>query len=662
MEVCHQTPSDAFDMSPLASVREIDQLLDQLEQLARSQTPKRKLLEAVVDRARYLLSARGVALFFRTSPQSWTSIIHSGAPLGPASAQLETARPSDRWIHQNRQTIAVPIRPEHWELGALVVELNEPQSAIDLEEIARLSEAFAEIVATGQTLELEAILNEKWLLLQSTIARLQTSQSLQQAAQPLVNDVALALNADRVSLLQRNTRRMPLVLAVSGVIQPATNAPVLQQLSTRACEALEHQKSVSSIGPTSQSDNSIDNLNSQGTGSTANAGLLQNYQIIPILTHDPRVAPRTAIAIEWNDYDRFLTGCTALSYLMPPLMSAWQQQARWLQIPGWLRGISPILGNANGSRLIGVPIQRFVRLAMVALLLIAVAFTLHLPVDLRIEAEGALQPAEQRIVFAGLDGVVTKLLVADGDHVQPGDPLLEMRSPALELQTQEVLGEMRANAEKKDSLRVAANQVASDDPSAIALQSRIASEIRELETQYETLKQKQSVLQAEAHKLRLHAPIAGTVVARQSERFLDARPVRRGDALLKVVALTGPWQLELLVPDRDIGYVRRQLFPNQERGSGQVNSAPELLRKLEFTLAARPGTRLYALTNWVSPSARNPNGDGLFVDVNASVDEQTARSGHMGAKVFAYFNCGKAPFWFVWSRPFIESVKRRLWF
>ncbi len=539
-----------------------------------------------------------------------------------------------------------------------------------------MCEAFAEIVATGQSRELEAILNEKWLLLQSTLAKLQTSQTLQQAAQPLVNDVAIALGADRVSLIQRNANRMPQVLAVSGVIQPATNAPVLLQLSAGAHDAMEQRKPVSSIRPTSQAANAKDtvastgdsnsnrtrhNVSSQDAGNS-NIGLLQNYQIIPIVTPGQGVVPQSAIAIEWNDYDRFLSGCTALSYLLPPLMSAWQQQARWLQIPRWIRAWSSILGKTSGPNLAGIPIQRLVRLATVFLLLSAVGFLLNTPVDLRIEAEGALQPVEQRIIFAGLDGVISKLLVADGDRVQPGQPLLEMRSPALDLQTQEVLGEMRANAEKKDSLRVAANQVASDDPSAIALQSRIASEIRELETQYETLKQKQAVLQAEAQKLRLYSPIEGTVVARQSERYLDARPVRRGDALLKVVALNGPWQLELLVPDRDIGYVRRKLFPNEDLGSGQVNGESELLRKLEFTLAARPGTRLYALVNWVSPSARNPNGDGLFVDVNASVDEHTASNGHMGAKVFAYFNCGKAPFWFVWCRPFIESVKRRLWF
>ncbi|MEZ6137198.1 MAG: HlyD family efflux transporter periplasmic adaptor subunit [Pirellulaceae bacterium] len=257
-----------------------------------------------------------------------------------------------------------------------------------------------------------------------------------------------------------------------------------------------------------------------------------------------------------------------------------------------------------------------------------------------------------------MDGVIDDILVEDGQQVTQGQPLVKMRSAMLEIQIQETLGEIEANSQKRDGLGVAINQLTRDGSTDYAMQSRLSSEVRELETQLETLEQKLTALRAQDNELLILSPIDGVIVTRQVEQTLKSRPVRRGDALMRVVRLTGPWQLELQVADQDSGYVKRKIF-GAERG-GDVPPGPP--SEVEFVFASQPDQHRQARVTWLSESARNASGDGMHIDLLADVAPDVAARGHMGATVYAYFECGQQPFWFVWSRPFIETLQRKNWF
>ncbi len=176
----------------------------------------------------------------------------------------------------------------------------------------------------------------------------------------------------------------------------------------------------------------------------------------------------------------------------------------------------------------------------------------------------------------------------------------------------------------------------------------------------ETLIEKRDSLVNEQKKLVVRAPIAGTIVARQVARYLNSRPVRQGEALLRVVKLDGPWRLELQVSDQDSGYVKRKLFADDPTLSGSIPADSD--RDLEFTLASQPANKFVAMATWMSESARNPRGEGMFVELMADVGPEVSQVGHMGATVNAYCKCGKQPMWFVVSRKLIEAVQRKLWF
>jgi multidrug efflux pump subunit AcrA (membrane-fusion protein) len=650
------------------SVEEIDELLNELERLSEAASRK-KFFDLVLVRLKYLVQGRGAAILILAHSEQWLPIVQTGTVHALYIDKFGTQLSGQSyWASADRRFLAVPIRrlagqAAQWQRGAIAVEFEAVPDPGEIEELAKLCDAFAEVLALRQFSELEDLLDHKWLSFQKSLSELANTSSVGEAAVSIVNDLATLLNADRVALTRRSSTGMQ-TLAVSGVVRLEHKSEAAVAIREISRTAMEQLRPISQHMPRKSPVNENDRPQSASASIPAPAAderrgcLLDNYICLPLAAPSRRGRPvaTAAVLIEWSDYESFLLGTGTLNYVFPAFAASWLQHQRWLAVPHAVRRLFGATQPGHWSRWTG----RLVRMAGVIVCMAAAAWALNLPTPLRIEAEGSLQPVTQRVVFAPLDGVIEQILVSDGQQVKAGDQLAKMRSPMLEIQLQEVQGEMRANAEKRDGLNVAINQLANENPSAYALQSKFSSEIRELETQLQTLEQKREALRSEQQKLSLTAPIDGLVIARQIERFLNSRPVRRGDALLRVVQLDGPWQLELTVADQDVGYLKRKLYSESQSTSGPI--AATAPRDLEFVLASQPSEKLTAQATWMSETARNPQGTAVVVDLLAEVDEVVAARGHMGATVYAYVDCGQQPFWFVWSRPLIEAIQRKLWF
>lgn len=679
-----ETMECASAMLNSISIEEIDRLLEELERASHASS-RRKFFDSALERLKFLLRARGVCILMRAASEQWIPVARLGVLAGHYLDSFRSPSSTQAfWTSRDLRFLAVPIRKlaeadSQWHRGAVAIEFEQAPSSSEIDELAKLCDAFAEVLALRQWSELEELLDHKWLSFQRSLTELANTSSLGEAAVSIVNDLAALLNADRVALTRLSPTGIE-TLAVSGVVRlerKAEAAIAIRDISRNAMERLrpisQHMPRKSPTGendrPHSTTASKSASKSASTTTSTAathsaslpnehRAGLLENYLCLPLAAPTRRGRPlaTAAVLIEWNEYESFLLGTGTLNYMFPAFAASWLQHQRWLAVPYAVRRMFGAMQPGHLSRWTG----KLVRVAGLAACIAAAGWALCLPASLRIEAEGSLQPATQRVVFAPLDGVIEQILVRDGQEVKAGDKLAEMRSPMLEIQLQEVQGEMRANAEKRDGLNVAINQLANENPSAYALQSKFSSEIRELETQLQTLEQKQDAIRIEQRKLSLTAPIDGLVIARQIERFLKSRPVRRGDALLRVVQLDGPWHLELTVADQDAGYLKRKLFAASTTTSGAI--APKAPRELEFVIASQPTEKLTARATWMSQTARNPQGTAVVIDLLAEVDEAVAARGHMGATVYAYVDCGPQPFWFVWSRPLIEAIQRKLWF
>lgn len=659
------------------SIEDIDRLFNELEQLAHSNASRQHFFDAVLDRLQFLLNSP-TGLFFQAAKGQWLPAALSGNFSANSFAELLSSA-GERDAHicsQDNRHVAVPLRAARWHSGALVVQLAHSPSRLELGEYIKLCQAFAEVLAIRRWSELEVLVDQKLPGFQQALAGVISAPSIKSGACSVVNDLAILIGADRVSLVKANSRGKARALAVSGVAEPQEKAMAVMAISALGQQAIQagrplvNYQTASQASALPQSDEheastprestaEMNTPTSQEASSEIQeevAGvLLCNHVAVPMQNGNSSDSCNSALVIEWKHYSGFLSGCTMLQHFFPPLVASWQQLERWHRVPRLFRQWTEM----PSSMRMGRSISRALRWACWLGGIIAVIWLLGRPHTLRIEADGTLQPVERRAVFAPLDGMISKILVDDGQHVEPGQVLVEMTSPLLEIEIQEVQGEIRAKQEKRNGLDVALNQLAGD-AAQIALQSKLSSEIQELETRLETLQEKLAALQTEKQKLVLKAPIGGTVIARQIERSLSSRPVRRGDALLRIADLSGPWRVELMVADRDSGYVKQKLFKIRPQKFGKL--ASDRRQDIAFVIASQPDMELNAKATWVSEAARNPRGDGMFVDVHADVAQEDVAAGHMGATVHAYFDCGEKPFWFVWSRPLVESIQRKLWF
>ncbi len=548
------------------------------------------------------------------------------------------------------RALAVPIRKSTWFSGCLVVQFERPIATTAAPELSALCQAFAEVLSLRQAAQTDHFLNKSWPNFQAALSSLAKSATLTEAAYCAVNDLAQLVDADRVSLVPRAGT----VKAISGVVRPDHRADAVVAIKRTGRQAILE------AAPISQHVRESDNAAAQQEKPEKDIAdhLARNFVCVPFASfaESARSSPDMALLLEWDDYERFAAGCTTLNYVFPAFVSAWQQTHSNLSIPRALRRIFQRTSARFSTHRIG----KLVRIAGLIGILGLIAYLINLPTGVRIEATGSMQPIEQRIVFAALDGQITRLLVTDGQSVQKGDAVAEMQSPELDLKLQEVRGEIFANSEKRDGLSVAINQITSGSPDAFSLQNKLSSEIRQLETQLANLTAKQAALLKLAEHLTLRSPNDGVVVSSEIERYLDSRPVRRGDPLLRVVDLDGPWRLELLVADRDSGYVKEKLFDANTSMVGEIPESSD--REIQFVITAQPSKELRAQLTWMAEAARNPNGQGMFIDLFADISQNVEEHGHMGASVSAYIECAEKPIWFVWSRPLIEAIQRKLWF
>lgn len=655
-----------MDQTPITP--DLDRIFDELEEQARGSGSTVDFLQSLLGRSALILQADSAAFLISSPGGQWQAIAATGSSSVqaalPASLNQPDAGETTSWWSSSRNFLAVPVRPGHWNRGALCfgfpVAAAEPRAGV----LVELASAFAEILATRQQFDLDRFLELRWSGLQQLLGRIASLDHETAAATELVNGLIPVLGADRISLARwQGGERNPAV-AISGVAVAHRKSEVVRELGqiaveTRRSGAARLIQPESGQIPSKAANNSSDQhtlpfclaIPLHAAASQTSGGESSST------TTDRTARTRQVLVVEWTEREAFVESAQTLPHVLPAVATGWEQVSRWTRLPGWIRRSSQVSGGWWG-RMSGWILNRLVLLGCLAALL----FAANWPVSLRIEAPGTLQPVEQRGVFAALDGSIAELLVRDGQTVGKDQLLVRLRSPEIEQALEALAGERDQLLEQKRGLNLEVNQLSPDASDFALVQNRLSSEIRLLETKLEGLNDKQAFLQQQVDRLQIKAPVAGTVVANQLERFLDGRPVRRGDQLFRIVDFSGPWQLELMVADQDAGWIRRSFSFDKSPGDSGSRSA-ETAEAIDFVLASRPDRWWKANPVWIAPAARNPDGSGSTVEVRCSLDRLALQDeGQMGSRVYGYFSCGKQPFWFVWSRGIVESLQRRKWF
>jgi multidrug resistance efflux pump len=289
--------------------------------------------------------------------------------------------------------------------------------------------------------------------------------------------------------------------------------------------------------------------------------------------------------------------------------------------------------------------------------LAALLALIFIPAELRLEGKGTLEPVHRRDVFAGIDGVVEKLEahLEHGANVKQGQLLATLRNTDLEVALTDVLGRKASSEEQLVSTRRA---LLEDKKISADEKTRLAGRAAQLQREIESLEQQRKLYDTKKHDLEVRSPIDGVIVTWQVRDRLTLRPVEKGQSLMSIADKTGPWELEVHMPDDRLGHINRAALAAKQAGR-------ELT--VDYILATDPGTRHYGTVKEIHEQAEVRGEAGNTVLVRVTIDPERHEKEELGAgaTVTARIACGKQPLGYVWFHDvlaFIQSqILFRLW-
>jgi multidrug resistance efflux pump len=257
-------------------------------------------------------------------------------------------------------------------------------------------------------------------------------------------------------------------------------------------------------------------------------------------------------------------------------------------------------------------------------------------------------------VFAGIDGVVEKLEahLEHGANVKQGQLLATLRNTDLEVALTDVLGRKASSEEQLVSTRRA---LLEDKKISADEKTRLAGRAAQLQREIESLEQQRKLYDTKKHDLEVRSPIDGVIVTWQVRDRLTLRPVEKGQSLMSIADKTGPWELEVHMPDDRLGHINRAALAAKQAGR-------ELT--VDYILATDPGTRHYGNVKEIHEQAEVRGEAGNTVLVRVTIDPERHEKEELGAgaTVTARIACGKQPLGYVWFHDVLSFIQSQILF
>ncbi|QDT30314.1 HlyD family secretion protein [Gimesia panareensis] len=289
------------------------------------------------------------------------------------------------------------------------------------------------------------------------------------------------------------------------------------------------------------------------------------------------------------------------------------------------------------------------KLGTVGVILAVIAAILILtPATFTIEGTGALQPVEQQNIFATADGIVDQILVHQGEEVTRDQTLLTLRDSDLELESSRVRGEIQTVQKRLAVIQAARLELNPTDADALQRGNRLTAEQEELNERLKSLTEQRTLLKNQQDALLLKSPINGEVLTWDLQEKLLARPVQRGQRLLTVADLKGPWELKMQVPDSEVGHI----LAAQRASESPLN--------VSFLLLTDPDQTYTGTIQSIAATAE-PDEEGTpVVQITVKLDRESIKGLRPGASVLPQIDCGQRSLGYVWLRRLWETVQREL--
>jgi hypothetical protein len=295
------------------------------------------------------------------------------------------------------------------------------------------------------------------------------------------------------------------------------------------------------------------------------------------------------------------------------------------------------------------------KIVAVLLAIIAVICILaFVPWKLTVEGRGQLLPETRRNTYAPVAGIVVDLPVDHGKSVKKGDVIAKLDSPELQKEMKRLVAEMQAAQTQVSYLTIQTNKALRDDE-----KYQLSGQLSEARIKAKSSQEQIDIIQEQLESMIIHAPLSGIITTWEAKKNLLGRPVEIGTELLAVAAIEGEWELEVEVPDDDMGPVleaKSKLDAAIKRGDKPAGS------KLQgyFVTATDPEHRYAGYVERISSKAELVEQKHVVkVTVKFSDDvrddflkrNQALRP---GAEVRARIDCGKARLAYVLLRDVVQ--------
>ena len=190
----------------------------------------------------------------------------------------------------------------------------------------------------------------------------------------------------------------------------------------------------------------------------------------------------------------------------------------------------------------------------VAILSVILVLT-FVPWKLNISGKGSLMPDRRTITYAPVSGIVTKVLVDNGQVVKKGDLIAKLESKDLQKEREEVYAEMTLASTQVPILNAKVHDASQANRGEDM--NMIQGQLAESQIKQKSAKAKLEVLDEQIESMEIHAPHDGIVTTWEPKKTLLGRPVEIGTELITIADTQGPWVLEVEVPDDDMAPILR---------------------------------------------------------------------------------------------------------
>ena len=644
---------------------ELEELLAEMARLTKSDAPLDRVAHELVEQLVQALEAVGAA--FWLCDQQGTLVLtcqrnlealgdyadspeHHELMRAALDARHPTAVPANQQHaeeHSRRHTLLLaPLAVDAKAVGLIEV-VQRPDISSDAQEgNLRFAALLAELAADHlrrsevRTLRGAALRTQQFAQFAANIHK---TLDPRRATAALVNEGRTLIGCDRVSAAVRRGRRFRLtaVSSVDRINRRAASVRLLEKLIERVTAAGDefwYDGDQGAVPPQIEENLTgyLDASHAQQLGIIALRGSGE-------ATSDGEGPVIGALVVEAFDAQPWDSDRGIINAVAGQGESALDNALRYCSLP-----TLPFLRNRSYAA--SAPHRRILKTSCLLIGIALLASTFLIKSNFYVYAEGELHPQASRHIYAPLDGHVAAVMATHGQSVAPGQTLVEMASPELDLQIQKIQGEHDATLQRSIAIEAALlDYRPSLDPDGVQM-NKLAAEQEELFELFESQKERLNGLRQQRENLTVRSPINGTVLTWETDEQLLNRPVRRGQTMMTVANLDGVWEAKLHVPDDQVG-------PLLETGSDGVEPLTAT-----FELATERGVQHEGR---VTRLARRTeiNADGRpIVRVVVEVANSALADPRPGATVHARILCGRESLAYVWCHQVWDRVRGWLFF